>query len=64
VEIANEMGAYLIVRDRQAAKRLSEQTNRFPVTFEELLDSRMEGSRVRNIVIDDADEFLRRICGG
>ena len=64
VEIANETGAYLIVADRKRAQQVFRDYRpyRFPVTFDELLTSGMCGSYVRNVVIDDADELVQRIC--
>ena len=65
VELALETDAYLIVRDHNEAYRLSGlyPSLRFPVTFDELLNSGMRGSQVRNIVIDNADDFLRFVVG-
>jgi hypothetical protein len=61
VKLANETGAYLVVRDRNAAMRLQDVCERFPVTYSELMQDRMRGSMVRNIVIDDADALLKYI---
>lgn len=65
VRIANETGAYLIVRDSYAALEISNFTNRFPVTYAEFFDSnRMKASRVRNIVIDDIDCLIEYMTRG
>lgn len=59
VRIAKETGAYLIVRDKNTAIRISQQERdlRFPVTFNELIVSRMKGSAIKNIVIDDVEDL-------
>lgn len=67
---AAESGAYLIVKNRAEAQRISKQAEemnlkiRFPVTFDELLKGQMQGSFVRNVVIDNADMLLQAICPG
>ena len=66
IRLANETGAYLVVRSRDEALRVSKlnpSPNRFPVTFQEILEQRMRGSFVRNIVIDNVDLFIQRIVG-
>lgn len=70
IRIAAETGAYLIVIDQREAKRVAELAQvmglniRYPVTFDEFERHRMRGSHVRKVVIDNADEFLRRMFGG
>jgi len=63
VELAMATGAYLVVRNRDEAHRLSQEYPklRFPVTFQELKDTRMQGSFVRNIVIDDLEDFKNQL---
>lgn len=58
---ANRTGAYLVVRDQDVAHAVAHLTDRFPVTYGELLNGGMRGSFVRNIVIDDADALLRYV---
>ena len=59
VRLAKEKSAYLIVRDRKTAHRLSQQHPelRSPITFLELMDTRMRGSFIKDIVIDDVEYF-------
>jgi hypothetical protein len=70
VKQAHRTGAYIIVKDRPRAlecMRMAEELSlniRFPVTFNEFLDSRMRGSHVRNIVIDDADDLFLSLFRG
>lgn len=70
VKQAHRTGAYIIVKDRRRAlycMQIAEELHlniRFPVTFEEFLHSRMRGSHVRNIVIDDADDFFLSLFRG
>jgi hypothetical protein len=61
VDIANETGAYLIVRNRTRAQELGKLTDRFPITFDELIRNKMRGSYVRKVVIDDFDTLLAGI---
>jgi hypothetical protein len=70
IRLAAETGAYLIVVHAQEAMRVNELAKsmnldiRYPVTFDEFDRTRMRGSMVRNVVIDNADEFLRRMFSG
>lgn len=70
IRIAARTGAYMIVANMDEAGRVADLAQsmglevRFPITFDEYLRSRMAGSRVRNVVIDNADEFLRRVFPG
>ncbi len=67
IEIANATGAYLIVRDRQTARVLSKRPTppkRYPITFAEFLNPGRRVPMVRNVVIDDADDFLRHVFAG
>ena len=64
VKIANDTGAYLVVHNQDEVTRLSTKCNRFPITYDELLDGHMKGSFVRNIVIDNIEMFIQRICPG
>lgn len=62
VQLANDTGAYLVVRNHQMAEYCQKLgCKRFPVTYAELMGTQMRGSFVRNIVIDDADAFLAYI---
>ncbi len=70
IEQAAMSGAYIVVATRQDAQRVAKQAKemecniRFPVTFDELLSGKMKGSFVRNIVIDDGDRLIQRVCSG
>ena len=64
IKVANETGAYLVVHSKEEAKRVSDDTDRFPITYSELLKGKMEGSFVRNIVIDNLEVFLQRALPG
>ena len=65
VELAKDTKAYLIVRDHKAAQRLSAENPelRFPITFEELIQTKMKGSYVREIVIDDVEDLKTMLLG-
>lgn len=58
-KIAKETGAYLVVNSMDEASRINNAAGFFPVTYEELLSNKMVGSRVRKIVIDNLDIFVR-----
>lgn len=60
IEIVNKRGGYLVVTDRKQAIDANAKTERFPITFDELLKTKMRGSFVRNIVIDNFDVLLER----
>ena len=66
VKQAIKSGAYLVVRSHAVAVALARKypTLRFPITYNELLRDHLVGSYVRNIIIDDADDFLRHVCPG
>lgn len=66
VKLANETGAYLVVRNQNWAREVDQlyKPNRFPVTYADVLEGRMRGSFVRNIVIDDVDAFIQYACMG
>lgn len=70
VKQAHRTGAYIIVKDRPRAvecMQLAEELHlniRFPITFGEFLDSRLKGSYINNIVIDDADELFLSLFRG
>jgi hypothetical protein len=69
IKMAAQSQAYIVVMHRREAQRIAEQAEemgldiRFPVTFEELLQTKMVGSFVRNIIIDNADILLERLLG-
>ena len=60
-KIANDTGAYLVVDNVKQAKLIHKyfETKRFPLTFWELMESRLDGSYVQNIVIDNLDHFIQ-----
>jgi len=66
VEHAIKNDLYLIVADRKRAQELfckySDKGLRMPVTFEEFLRTKMRGSFIKKIIIDDADSFVERVC--
>lgn len=70
IKQAHETGAYIIVKSREEAHytmRMAEELHlniRFPVTFEEFLNSRMRGSHVRNIIIEDAERLFLSLFNG
>lgn len=70
IEQAHETGAYIIVISDDEARRvavLAEEMGksiRYPVTIGEFLRGGMRGSRVKNIIIDNLDLMIRRICAG
>jgi len=64
IELANKTGAYLIVKDKKIAQRLSKKCNRYPITHAEFLEYRMIGSFVRIVVIDDIDLLLHDMFAG
>ncbi len=69
IKMANETGGYLLVHSYDEAVRLSrlpgdQKPLRFPVTYQEFLSGKMRGSFVRNVVIDNAEMFLREVTGG
>jgi hypothetical protein len=64
IRIANRTGAYLAVRNHRAATEVGARTNRFPLTHHELSRECLRGSYIRNIVIDDLEEFLLQVLPG
>lgn len=70
IELAKKTGAYLVVRDGDHAHGLSRRFPelRFPMTFEELMHGKMCTAGVRNIVIDDIEDFkdmiFRKVTSG
>jgi hypothetical protein len=70
IKLAAKTEAYLVVGTIQEARAAAMYADkmgtpiRFPVTYDELLQTGMRMSHVRNIVIDDADRFLQKICAG
>lgn len=70
IKQAAKTGAYIICMNMKEAKRVADQAEdmglqiRFPVTFQELLDNKMRGSFVRNILIDNCDSFLHAFLPG
>lgn len=65
IKLANDTGAYIVVPTRQDVMRLMEYNpppDRFPLTWNEFLDCRMQGSFVRNIVFDDIDRCLAMLA--
>lgn len=62
VELANKNDAYLVVRNQRIASMLNTKYSikRFPITFEELISTKMNGSWVRNIVILHPEALLRQ----
>lgn len=71
IRIASETGAYLIVHSMDEVVRVVHLASslglniRHPVTFDEFLHrGGLRSSRVRNVVIDNADEFLARVFSG
>ncbi len=63
VKLAIQTGAYLIVPNRNEALRLSKEFPelRFPITWNEFLQSRMQGSFVRKVVIDNLDQCIQQM---
>jgi len=59
VEAANACGGYLVVKNKQEAKRVFHnfKLDRFPITYKDVFEG-MKGSYVRNIVIDNMDDFV------
>lgn len=57
IKVANETGAYLVVHSDGEAKRIADNCNRFPITYQELVNpsGRNYGSKV---VIDNINIFL------
>jgi len=62
IELANEEGAYFVVRSKKRADTVyhSEEypdLDRFPITYYKLMNHR-GGQQVRKVVIDDIDDFV------
>ena len=70
IKVAHKTGAYIIVPTRADALRVMGMAEgmalniRFPITIDEYLRYGMDGSFVRNIVIDDLDRIIDRIFSG
>ena len=66
VDAANASDGYLVVKDRHEAQRVMQnyKCDRMPVTYADVLQGRMKGSWVRNIVIDNIDDFVVYACQG
>lgn len=70
IKEANKRGAYLVVKDTREASRVHRiaidmgVNILFPITFNDILNDKMKGSFVRNIVIDNADMFIKKACDG
>ena len=62
VKLALEHDAYIVVPDRHQARHLFEEypNIRFPITWDELMQTRMQGAHpsARKIVIDNLDMCL------
>lgn len=70
IEISEKTGTYILVADasrqREVANMAREQGKNipFPVTLNDYLNTRFRGSFIKHILIDDADDVLRRLFEG
>lgn len=64
IQIANNTGAYLVVHSHHQACLVRDQTQRFPLSYDELLNGKLRGSYVRNIVIDNLEMFFAHLLPG
>ena len=70
IEISEKTGTYILVADasrqREVANMAREQGKNipFPVTLSDYLNTRFRGSFIKHILIDDADDVLRRLFEG
>lgn len=60
ISLANETGAYLICLNEEEKRRIRDECQRNPVSFNELNEYGMRGSFVRNIVIDNFDMYFEQ----
>jgi len=70
IKQASETGAYIVTFNRQEADRIFNESQnlgfniRFPISYDEFMQQKMRSSRVRNIIIDNADIFLQQLASG
>ena len=70
IEQAHKTGAYIICKNREEAvrtMRMAEENGlniRFPITFDEFLGTRMRGSLVKNVIIEDAERLFLSLFQG
>jgi len=70
IDYAAKHGYYIVVRDgsavREVAARASTKKLRipFPLTYNEVINGHFNTRGVKGLCIDDADEFLQRVCKG
>jgi hypothetical protein len=64
VKLAIETDSYLVVPNRDQALLLSKQYPelRFPITWEEFISTRMRGSWIKKIVIDNLDQCISQMA--
>lgn len=58
IEVANSSGARLVVRSEKQRMELQNFCDVLPLTYAELLSTRMRGEREPRVVIDDAEDFI------
>ena len=58
IKIANEAGAYLLVKNKEEVMRIKKDCDRTPITFDAFLNSNMPGAVLQKVVIDDANAFI------
>jgi hypothetical protein len=70
IQRAYETGAYIITFNHDESCRIMTVATelgfniRYPVTITEFLNGGMRGSRVRNVILDNADMVLKQIFQG
>lgn len=67
IKMSAEKNEYILVANRQRASEVQRMAQNmglnilYPITLHEYLDTRMRGSFIKNILIDDADLILQEI---
>lgn len=64
IKLANETDAYLVVRNQKRARQVYHHdqypdVDRFPITYDELMNNKYSTSGVQAVVIDNVDEFIQ-----
>ena len=67
IHISHEKNMYIMTTDKKRADNIFKKARKmgiyipYPVTLADYMQGRLQGTHIREILIDDADDILKRI---